>query len=642
MLTVPASAIAGDGHNAIEAEGVAVENDDQHETSIALPADPGTGSWGPELDGEVPAVNLAVLPGGQILYYSGVEADESEDEATDLHFIWNATPIQGRSRVATIDGDSMSVATPTPASGGYYDLFCSGTTVTPEGLTLAPGATEYYTLDDEPPANLLTPLKGWNQTLLFPLDPVGDDDRDWIQGPDMADDRWYPSALQLPDGDTLVASGIQTLFYPHTYSTKLETFDPDEPAKGWETMDTSFRVGPATVDQNLAPEPDTGVQLADETHQGLPNLPMYPRLHVIPSGPNAGEVLYTSNGDSWGPFGHHPTQAAWGHFQTLDPDYGEWELHPRSNVGHRHLGTTVPMMVDAEDPEPRYLSFGGTIQQSTAATPTTEIVDASGEIVTSQPTDPMTIPRWSVNGVLLPDGSALAIGGSTYDNVVAYGSPTVGPLNVERFVPNEDGTGGVWEMGPAMESLRAYHSTAVLLPDGRVLVGGHVPLPAFHDAQRSNGNAQPTDETFQIYEPGYLDRPDETRPSVSVDASAEAAVDLPGGTALHVPEDQATFTLSVDGLEHGLDSVVLRKPGATTHQYNADQLGVEANVVDTDLTDGSGTVTVEAPHDLAIPPGHYMTFVNEDTPEGTYPSKAAWVALGDDVTGDAPGDGYAD
>jgi hypothetical protein len=634
MLVVPATALAGDDHTSANVQGITIENDEQHETRIELPVQGGpeeVGAWNDPYEAEIPAVNLAVLPGGQLIYYDGVEADPDEDGPTELHFIHEAEPQRAESRVADVEEDGLVVEQPSPADGGAFDLFCSGTTVTPEGLAIAPGATDWYTLDQDAPDNLYTPLKGLDQTMVFQPDPVQGDD--WVEGPAMEDARWYPSALQLPDGDTLVASGIQTLFYPNTYSTLLERLDPDALDQGYETIDPSIEVANGVqVDQNVLPEtPETGFAPADETHQGLPNLPMYPRLHVIPGGPHEGEVLYPANGDVWAPFGYHPGQEVFSHFQTLDPDTGTWEVHERAEVTHRNLGSVVPLMVDADEPEPRYLSFGGTFQQSAIATPTAEIVDASGEQITSSMTDAMEFPRWSVNGVLLPDGSVVAVGGSTYDNVLAYGSPNVGPLNAERFVPSEDGTDGEWERLPGMQDTRAYHSSAVLLPDARVAVGGHVPLPAFHDAQRSNGNAQPNDSTIQTYEPAYLHHGDESRPAIQTEGFE---ADLPGAAteALELPADEAEVTIEVEDAEHGLDSLVLVRPSAASHQYNADQLGVELTVTDTDIVeDGSGTVTFETPSDLALPPGHYMLFANEDTPEQVYPSKAAWVALGDEV-----------
>jgi len=652
LLTVSAGpALAGDGHNQVSVQDNTVRNDEQHETAFAFDVSDANNETGRVLDpieGEAAAVNLAVLPGGDLLYYSGVEADPSEDEPTDLHFIWNATPFQGKSRVMDLTlgtGErGASVATPTPSDGGYFDLFCSATTITPDGTAVAPGATDYYTLDDEPPENLYTPLKGYEQTMLFENDDVSDEGQDWQRGPDMDADRWYPSALQLPNGETLVASGIQSLFYPNTYTTLVETFDPADASTGWANVDTSIEVTEnASAPQRVLPDaPNTGVAVVDETHRGVPNLPMYPRLHVVPGGPNAGEVLYGANGDVWGPFGEHPSQPLMGYFQTLEPyqsfstNEASWEVHASSPFGLRNLGAMVPMMVDVSDPQPRYLSFGGTLQQSSVATATAEIVDASEQTVKSTPTDPLNIPRWSVNGVLLPDGSVLAVGGSTYDNVLAHGSPSAAPLNLERFVPDDSATGGQWELMKPTEKIRAYHSSAVLLPDGRVAIGGHVPLPAFHDAQRNElGNPQPNDTSFEIYEPPYLFHEDETRPEItptqlgaenSASAGDTPAIDAEPGQTIDVPVENLG-----DG-DASLDSVTLMRPGSATHQYNADQLGLELDATLDERGDQT-FVDVTFPDELAMAPGHYMLFANEDAngdkAGGFFPSEAAWVEFGD-------------
>ncbi len=640
LMVVPAPALAYYGTTGFEAGGMRIENDEAHQTRlwVEVDGDPSeVGQWGPVLEGEVPAVNLAVLPGGQLLYYDGFEVDQEKDDLTHVHFVWNASPEEADSRVARIDGDAITVRTPTPEDGGGVDLFCSGTTITPEGLAIAPGGNRYFTLDEGYPEALFGPIKGANQTLVFPmtpLDEIGGSEDDWIPAPNMTGPRWYPSGLQLPDGDTLVAAGSRTLGYPHSRNTVLETFDPDRPSEGWRVLETSFQVAEGvTVPQQVIPSPQTGVPFVDETHRGPPNVPSYPRLHVVPAGPHQGEVLYASSGYILGP---HPTEPVWGSFQTLDPDTGTWEIHTRSTVGVRNLGASVPLMVDASDPEPRYLTFGGSIEETVAASSTAEIVDASGETITSTPTEPMQMPRWSVNGVLLPDGSVLALGGGVHDDVIVYGSPTMAPLNAERFVPSEDGTGGSWQTLPAMDTVRAYHSTAVLLPDARVAVGGHVPPPPVHELFRANGNPQANDSTIEIYEPAYLHHGDETRPSIVTDAFDEA---LPGPSdALFVPWHRDAVTVPVEGLEEGLDSLVLRRPGAATHQYNADQLGVELTVTETRIgPDGSGTVTFDVPDELSIAPGYYMLFANEATEDGVYPSEAAWIALGEETRLTGPG-----
>ena len=56
-----------------------------------------------------------------------------------------------------------------------------------------------------------------------------------------------------------------------------------------------------------------------------------------------------------------------------------------------------------------------------------------------------------------------------------------------------------WLLGPAQQEDRTYHSTAVLLPDGRVFSAGddHYPLEI-----KGRSSASPT--TAEIYSPPYL------------------------------------------------------------------------------------------------------------------------------------------
>ncbi|MDX1611485.1 MAG: galactose oxidase early set domain-containing protein, partial [Candidatus Thermoplasmatota archaeon] len=153
----------------------------------------------------------------------------------------------------------------------------------------------------------------------------------------------------------------------------------------------------------------------------------------------------------------------------------------------------------------------------------------------------------------------------------------------------------------------------VLLPDARVLVGGHVPLPAFHEHQREGENPQVTDETFEVYEPPYLFL-DDTRPVIEAGQAA--------GTW------GQDVTLWVNGLEEGVHSVVLMRPGATTHGYDADQRAIELEVTGENLANGFGSLTVQLPPDANVaPPGHYMVFVNEDIDGEAMPSEASFIEL---------------
>ncbi len=154
---------------------------------------------------------------------------------------------------------------------------------------------------------------------------------------------------------------------------------------------------------------------------------------------------------------------------------------------------------------------------------------------------------------------------------------------------------------------RMYHSTAVLLPDGSILSGGHVPLPNPFSPVRDSANPQIAETRLEVYEPPYMAWPD--RPAI-VDAPDDATW---GGR----------FSFQLDAATD-IDSVVLMRPGATTHAYDADQRGILLRIVDVD----GRTVTVEAPSDSTVaPPGPYMLFVNRDAPEGIQPSEATWLML---------------
>ena len=73
--------------------------------------------------------------------------------------------------------------------------------------------------------------------------------------------------------------------------------------------------------------------------------------------------------------------------------------------------------------------------------------------------------RVQQNAVLLPNGQVLAVGGSAKNNV-AEGSGRIS----ERYDPET----GEWTDMAAQEYWRVYHSTALLLPDGRVAsLGGN-------------------------------------------------------------------------------------------------------------------------------------------------------------------------
>ena len=168
------------------------------------------------------------------------------------------------------------------------------------------------------------------------------------------------------------------------------------------------------------------------------------------------------------------------------------------------------------------------------------------------------IPRMNVgrsygNVVQLPDGSLVAVGGGA--GSAADGTDvnfTGGDERLKQVELLRPGLDAAWTLGPPQRKWRAYHSTALLLPDGRVLSAGD---DYWHlgDAARPQGGS-PMD-VGEIYSPPYLFDGDQLAPRPLIE---DAPVAVPYG---------APFGIRVRDAARA----VLVAPGATTHGADMNQ-----------------------------------------------------------------------
>ena len=208
-----------------------------------------------------------------------------------------------------------------------------------------------------------------------------------------------------------------------------------------------------------------------------------------------------------------------------------------------------------------------------------EIIDLNAGTPTWNYTGNMPGARRQHNATLLPDGNILVTGGS------ASGGFNTEDGGKAAFMWDPD-TGG-WSTRATENQYRGYHSTAVLLPDGRVLSSG--------------GDNHPNG---QVYSPPYLFKG--ARPSIS---SAPASAS--NGQTFFVGTPNATSITNVN----------LIRLSSVTHTKNMDQ-----RINRLSFSQASGGLNVTIPSSSSqCPPGYYMLFILNGT---GVPSVARIIRVG--------------
>ena len=197
------------------------------------------------------------------------------------------------------------------------------------------------------------------------------------------------------------------------------------------------------------------------------------------------------------------------------------------------------------------------------------LVDVTGSSPSVRATTSLTQQgRLWANSVVLPNGRVMVVGGSAVLNAgqgVSY-QPEIWDPATEQ-----------WSLMAQSQRMRLYHSTAILLKDGRVLVsGGGAPGP------EDNKNAE-------VFTPPYLFNASGLAPRPTITSAPEEA---PYGAKISVNHPSG----------NNITRVTLIKTGAVTHAFNMEQRFIEA-----DFTDTSSGVRVTIPDSANIAtPGYYL------------------------------------
>lgn len=603
------------------------------------PASDNARYWSP--NPRIVPVFSALMPDGKILYWdwlvSGVMDNQSEHVNTPSTriLLWDpANP--------TAPGERLDVI--------GANLFCSGFSHLPNGDLLVAGG------------NFGQQMAGLEHTWVYRWRT-----KQWVRSQDMERPRWYPSVTSLASGESMIIAGdpqdenagsayhLPGKAYPEVFTSNYT----DAASQQWDPANPADKIRGLT---NLAYGP------GDPTP---PSWRIYP--FVFPS--IDGRVLYagaeadmklidTRGAGAYESFGNRADGGPWGD-GSIVREYGSAVNFDRGRTMVAGGGkpsrytfvpdTPTPAHPDyTGDPEDCLLANGeiapanernfcvGTNtlipgqEAENGATDTAALIETAGAgrandeqgLPDSTQAASMNFTRRMHNLTVLPDGKVLATGGMTDTSPDA--NPTTdannGNLANELVDPAAavyaaeiwDPATDQWTLQDSAQKVRQYHTTAMLIPDGRVVAGGGgVCGPCYHkDYSEAN---------WEFFSPPYLFNSDGSPRSASQRPQITEPTIVDGGTEVLPPVGYAEqfeldYTLGDPGTT--IEQVSLIKLGAPTHGIDQGQRRVPAEFTDA----GAGALEITAPDNaFEASPGFYMLFLVDSN---GVPSVAKTIQIG--------------
>jgi len=488
------------------------------------------------------------------------------------------------------------------AMDGLTNAFCAGGNVLGNGTWLNVGGNQAVTYGGlgaesqfaEPP--YFNPDGRQSIRLLTPCD---DGSCDWILSPQVSDQRWYPSLETLEDGSIIIIGGCRRGGYVNDAGQDNPTYEFFPPRGGEPIV---LPVLQRTLPANL-----------------------YPLTWLLPSGnlflqSNWATVLFDYKTNTETPLDDVPDAV---------------RVYPAS------AGSLMLPLVPESNYTATLLFCGGSnIQPERWLAPDFIITTypASSSCVKIQPDlsksyvqdDPLPEARVMANFIMLPDGKVLNLNGARM-GTAGYGNSSWalgqsfadGPLLTPALYDPNAADGERWssEGFSASTVPRMYHSSAVLLPDGSVLVSGSNP-----NADYIIGTQYPTEYRTERFYPHYYN---ERRPQ-------------PQGILSQISYGGPSFdiVLSSDDLFGNVDNikstkVVILRPGFSTHSMNMGQRYVQlASSYSGFGGNNSAILHVNQlpPNPAVLAPGPALAFVVVNG----VPSVGVQVMIGTGQIGDQP------
>ena len=535
--------------------------------------------WNPTIiDSEILAVHAALVPNGnqgEVVLFGGDEhwSAQQESEGGDK---WKKT------RVYDVEiHDLVDATIPSPDS----DVFCAHHAFARDGRLLIGGGTQKWPESDVHEHGL--DFIGHRRCWLY-----NHKQRTWTEvtklntNPDSPDEehsggRWYPGLVTLGNGEVAAFFG-----HPDQGDSRHRNNLPErynQNGNFWINM-------PKTI--GTFGEPNDG---------GRRYL-FFPRAFQLPNGRLFFATPMPAN-FSGGTEGTHFSTA----YDLVSGDYVDPKIAEPEGAYHNWDRPAVMLpLLPQEDYRVRLMFVGGVNPRRLdlgAASPSwQETADRAASVETRD--------RQYSNVVLLPTGQVCVVGGmAEVGNSDTTQPPPEDPvLEAEIYTPGIDWTAGnysaadSWAVKEAGVHARNYHSSALLLPNGKVWVaGGNTHARSGNpddDLTLSNGVTKKRGiRQIELYEPDYIATPNRIE-----------ITNFP--TVLAYGEE---FTLEIDRAATNVKYVALIRAGSVTHSTNNDQRFVALTI---NARNGNTLTLTAPPTGNVAPPGYYMIWVvdNSDQP----------------------------
>ena len=494
-----------------------------------------------------------------------------------------------------------------PAWGALYDLrnhqvrplrllsnsFCAGGTFLSNGTLLNVGGNPV--VSDQTGAADFGDINGLQSVRLFhpELCDQNGNGCDVVEAPEglrLATPRWYNSVLRLDDGSAMILGGSTRGGWMNNHTTNNPTFEfyPHKNIHGYNGMPLPSPFLQETLNSNLFPIaillPDTTVFVAanrdamiydwkTNTERRLPQIPNGVRV-TYPMTATA-TLLPLSSSNGWTP------------------------------IVLICGGSTI------DDTRPGYMIDSQEVASDQCFR--MELTDAG--ITRGWEVETMPQPRLMADSILLPTGEVMIINGASsgiagYGNVINQvgasnaANPAFTPVLYRPDAPLGERFSS--EGMPTSDIPRLYHSSATLVPDGRIMVAGS--NPNLDRSTREYG----TEYRVEWLSPSWLKsagRPtiNNAPSNILYGPSFDMEVNLSG-----IPKDKVKreYFLLQDqpGTDHSLALVALMDLGFVTHSIHMNSRLV---YLDFEVSpDSPNRLTVRSPSSSGIyPPGPGWLFL---------------------------------